>query len=81
MNLVLLLVVISQVCLGTCAWLSPGYLRWVSAHLLARADAIDAAREMGERRLRFWRGELGLEREVLENEGSALRPVRQLVRQ
>jgi hypothetical protein len=36
---------------------------------------------MGERRLRFWRGELGLEREVLENEGSALRPVRQLVRQ
>jgi hypothetical protein len=81
MNLVLLLVVISQVCLGVCAWLSPGCLRWVSAHLLARAEAIDAAKEMSERRLRYWRGELGLDREVLESEGPALRPVRQLARQ
>jgi hypothetical protein len=68
MNLVLLLIVISQVCLGACAWLSPGCLRWLASHFLARADAVDAAREVTERRLRFWRNELGLDRELLPDE-------------
>jgi hypothetical protein len=68
MNLVLLLVVISQVCLGACAWLSPDCLRWLASHFLARADAVDAAREVTERRLQFWRGELGLDRERLPDE-------------
>jgi hypothetical protein len=63
MNLLLLLIVISQVCLGICAWLSPECLRWLASHFLARADAVDAAKEVTERRLRFWQNELGLDRE------------------
>jgi hypothetical protein len=74
MNLVLLLIVISQVCLGACAWLSPQCLRWLASHFLARADAVDAAREVNERRLQFWRGELGLDRERLADEGRAAIP-------
>jgi hypothetical protein len=68
MNLVLLLIVISQACLGACAWLSPRYLRWLASHVLARADAVDAAREVNERRLRYWRNELGLDQELLPDE-------------
>jgi len=74
MNLVLLLIVISQVCLGACAWLSPEYLRRLASHFLARADAVDAAREVTERRLRFWRSELGLDRERLPDEDRAAIP-------
>lgn len=68
MNLVLLLIVISQICLSACAWLSPDCLRWLASHFLARADAVDAARQAAERRLRFWRAELGLDRELLPDE-------------
>lgn len=74
MNLVLLLIVISQVCLSACAWLSPQCLRWLASHFLARADAVDAAREVNERRLQFWRSELGLERERLPDEARAAIP-------
>lgn len=74
MNLVLLLIVISQVCLGACAWLSPQYLRWLASHFLARADAVDAAREVNERRLQYWRSELGLDRERLADEARAAIP-------
>lgn len=78
MNLVLLLLVISQVCLAACAWLSPECLRWLASHFLARADAVDAAKEVAERRLQFWRNELGLDRRLLADEA---RPVMaQLVR-
>ena len=68
MNVVLLLIVISQVCLGVCAWRSPECLRWLASHFLARADAVDAAREVAERRLRFWRSELGLDRALPPDE-------------
>lgn len=68
MNIVLLMLLIAQVCLGICAWLSPQLLRGVAAHLLTRADVIDAARVESERRLRFWNGELGLNRERVEEE-------------
>jgi hypothetical protein len=74
MNLVLLLVVISQVCLGACAWLSPECLRWLASHFLARADAVDAARAIAERRLQFWRNELGLNRELLADEARTVMP-------
>jgi hypothetical protein len=74
MNLVLLLFVISQVCLGACAWLSPACLRRLASHFLARADAVDAAREVNERRLRFWRNELGLDRELLADEARPTMP-------
>ncbi len=60
MNLVLLLLLIAQICLGVCAWLSPQLLRRIAAHLLTRADVIDTARLESRRRLRFWSGELGL---------------------
>jgi hypothetical protein len=68
MNLVLLMLFIAQACLGVCAWLSPQLLRWMAAHLLTRADVIDASRVESERRLRFWNGELGLNREQIEEE-------------
>jgi len=74
MNLVLLLIVISQVCLGACAWMSPECLRRLASHFLARADAVDAAREVNERRLQFWRSELGLDRERLAGEDRAAIP-------
>ncbi len=61
MNLVILLVVISEICLGVCAWLSPQCLRWLAAYLLTRADVVEAAKRENERRIRFWRGELGLD--------------------
>lgn len=66
MNLILLMLLIAQVCLGICAWLSPRLLRGLAAQLLTRADVIDASRVESERRLRFWNGELGLNRETLE---------------
>ena len=68
MNLLLLLLLIAQVCLGICAWLSPQLLRWMAAHLLTRADVIDASRVESERRLRFWNGELGLNQHQLLEE-------------
>jgi hypothetical protein len=54
MNLILLLVVIAEVCLGLCCWLSPEALRWLAARLLTRADVIEAARREQLRRLQFW---------------------------
>jgi hypothetical protein len=68
MNIVLLMLLIAQVCLGICAWLSPQLLRGLAAHLLTRADVIDASRIESERRLRFWNGELGLNRHELDEE-------------
>ncbi|HTA69832.1 MAG TPA: hypothetical protein VK776_16200 [Bryobacteraceae bacterium] len=68
MNLVLLMLLIAQVCLGICAWLSPQLLRGLAAHLLTRADVIDASRVENERRLRYWNSEFGLNREHLEVE-------------
>jgi hypothetical protein len=71
-NLVLLLIVISQVCLGVCAWLSPECLRWLASHFLARADAVEAAKEVTERRLRYWRSEFGLDREPRDEDRVAI---------
>ena len=65
MNLMLAMIVISEACLGICAWLTPDCLRRVAAFLLARADVIDAARAEHRRRIQFWRDELGVAREPL----------------
>ena len=62
MNLVLLLVVIAEICLGTCIWLTPDALRRMAAHLLTRADVIEAARKEHTLRLQFWNQELGVDR-------------------
>jgi hypothetical protein len=63
MNLILLLVVLAEVCLGICCWVTPEALRWIAAKLLTRADVIEAAKKEHSRRLQFWTAELGLERE------------------
>jgi len=68
MNLVLLMLLIAQVCLGICAWLSPQLLRGLAAQLLTRADVIDASRVESERRLRYWNREFGLNQEHLAEE-------------
>ena len=60
MNLVLLLVVILEICIGLCAWLSPQWLRAVAAHLLTRADVLDLVENEKRRRMQYWIAELGL---------------------
>ena len=64
MNLVLLLVLLAEVCLGICCWLTPDALRWLAAQLLTRADVIEAARKERSRRLQFWTAELGVESDL-----------------
>lgn len=61
LNPVLLLILVSEVCLGTCAWHSPRFLRRIAAHLLTRADVVDVSRLESERRMKIWLDELGLE--------------------
>ncbi len=61
MNLPILLVLISEICVGVCVWLSPQCLRRFAAYLLTRADVIEIAKKEKERRIRFWRDELGVE--------------------
>ena len=74
MNLMLAMIVISEACLGICAWLSPDYLRRVAASLLARADVIDAARAEHRRRIQFWREELGVAHEPLAVQAPIAQP-------
>jgi hypothetical protein len=61
LNPLLLLILVSEACLGTCAWQSPRFLRRVAAHLLTRADVVDVSRQESERRMKLWLDELGLE--------------------
>ena len=61
MNLILLMFVIAETCLGICCWLSPEALRWTAARLLTRADVIEAARRERSRRLQHWQLELGVD--------------------
>jgi hypothetical protein len=60
-NPVLLLILISEVCLGICAWHSPRFLRRIAAHLLTRADVVDVSRTESEWRMKVWLNEFGLE--------------------
>ena len=60
MNLVLLLVVVAEVCIGICAWRSPEWLRRAAARLLTRADVIDLVKTEKRRRMQVWMGEFGL---------------------
>jgi hypothetical protein len=61
MNLLLLTTAIAEVCLVICLWYSPQLMRWLGAHLLTRADVIEASKDETQRRMDFWRNELGLE--------------------
>ena len=81
MNLLILLLLIAEICLGICAWLSPQLLRSIAAHLLTRADVIDASRRESAHRLRFWNGELGVHAEPVDEEAESTLPrVASLVR-
>jgi hypothetical protein len=60
MNLVLLMVVVAEACIGVCAWLSPEWLRRVATRLLTRADLIEITRKEEQRRMQFWSAEIGL---------------------
>jgi hypothetical protein len=81
MNLILLLVLVLQVCIGICAWLSPEWLRSVAARLLTRADLIDIVRKEGQRRMQFWTAELGLTEHSGEQVGAAVPQARIVGRQ
>jgi hypothetical protein len=76
MNLVLLMILILEACLGICAWVSPEFLRRISSHLLTRADVVDAARLASRQRMHYWHVVLGLNQETTEEEISALTPGR-----
>ena len=60
-NPVVFLILISEICLGICAWHSPRFLRRAAAHLLTRADVLDVARKENELRMKVWLDEFGLE--------------------
>jgi hypothetical protein len=62
-NPVVFLILLSEICLGICAWHSPRFLRRAAAHLLTRADVLDVARKESERRMKIWLDEFGLESE------------------
>lgn len=81
MNLVLLMILILEACLGFCAWLSPESLRSIASHLLTRADVIDAARAARRRQMHYWQGVLGLNQETTQEEISVLAPMRPSGRQ
>ena len=59
-NPVLVMILVSEVCLGICAWHSPRFLRRVCAHLLTRADVVDIFRQENIRRMQFWIDKFGL---------------------
>ena len=70
MNLVLAAIVITEVCLGICAWRSSECLRWLAAHLLTRADIVDFSKAEAKRRFQFWSWELGVESHGSSRESS-----------
>jgi len=80
MNLILLLVVMAEACLGLCCWLSPQALRWAAARLLTRADVIEASLKEQSRRLQFWELELGVDRVDAEDTTPAIDMVQSVVR-
>ena len=66
MNIALLMILIAEACLGVCVWLTPNCLRQLAAHLLTRADVVEAAKAESCRRIQFWREELGVTRAELD---------------
>jgi hypothetical protein len=71
LNPVLLLILVSEVCLGICAWHSPRFLRRVAAHLLTRADVVDVSRRESQLRMKLWLNEFGLEADPLSTRQQA----------
>jgi hypothetical protein len=71
-NPVLVLILVSEVCLGICAWHSPRFLRRIAAHLLTRADVVDIFRQENIRRMQFWIDKFGLEADTVQAEQHVL---------
>jgi hypothetical protein len=78
MNLVLLLLVVLELCIGFCAWLSPQWLRAVAARLLTRADVLDLVRTEEQRRMQFWSAQLGLDLRAEQETSQPSTPLRAL---
>lgn len=72
LNPVLLLILISEICLGLCAWQSPQFLRRIAARLLTRADVSDLSRKESARRMKLWLNELGVDAEPATEQGPGL---------
>ena len=70
-NPVLLLILVSEICLGICAWHSPRFLRRIAAYLLTRADVVDLSRQESERRMKVWLNEFGLEADPMSTKYQA----------
>ena len=64
-NPIIVLILVSEVCLGICAWQSPRFLRRVAAHLATRADVLDIFRRENIRRMQFWIDKFGLEADAV----------------
>ncbi|MCU1338297.1 MAG: hypothetical protein JWO19_3878 [Bryobacterales bacterium] len=75
LNPVLLLILVSEICLGICAWQSPRFLRRTAAHLLTRADVVDVSRLESERRMKVWLNEFGLDADPMSPKASHLTSV------
>jgi len=58
---VVLMILVSEVCLGIYAWRSPRFLRRIAAHLLTHADVVDVSRQQSERRMKVWLNQFGLD--------------------
>jgi hypothetical protein len=80
LNPVLLLVLVSEICLGIAAWRSPRFLRRVAAHLLTRADVVEVSRRENERRMKIWMDELGVNAEPINTKGVRSLPVHRFSR-
>ena len=79
MNLLILLVLISEICAGVCVCLSPQCLRWVAAYLLTRADVIEIAKQEKERRIQFWRDELRVDSDLIAAGNGPIPSIRRAV--
>jgi len=74
-NPVLVLILVSEICLGICTWNSPRVLRRVAAHLLTRADVVDIFRQENIRRMQFWTDKFGLEADSVRAKHHAVLPI------
>ena len=80
LNPVLLLVLVSEICLGIGAWRSPRFLRRMAAHLLTRADVVEVSRRENERRMKIWMDELGVNADPVSDKIARPLPVRRFSR-
>ena len=74
-NPVLVLILVSEICLGICTWNSPRVLRRVAALLLTLADVVAVFRPQNIRRMQFWTDKFGLEADSVRAKHHAVLPI------